>query len=261
MTFLEFKTLVYKEAFPQKDSTRLDARHEGWIKDCLIEIQQKVKCLQENHREYIMQEATYYSCGSTAFPIPAKAYIKGLRVQQTEDPCSYVEAVPYTEVEFRGILQRIKNCFCSPPTGSPDADYAGYAYDYGEGDPELRPATDAIDLTYTPKDRAFAIFEGNVWLWPVLNSDQTAILKWSGVKKAWSNTSVIPWVDEDSGVDREVVQLVRDFVLERYYQFDDCDPERSAAAGFNYRKKVSEMITECKRKQEIASQPAAQVQC
>lgn len=253
MNFRQFKEQVLNECVPQRDSSRLDARHEGWIKDGLIEIQVKIPCLQEGHREYIGQDATYYSCGAVAFPQP-KGYIKGLRVQGVENDCLYTDAVAYTEARFRTVLQRLQRS-CHPPTGEVVADaYYGYAYDYGTVDPELRPATPAIDLSYTPGDYAFALFEGNVWLWPVLNSDQVAVLKWSGVKRNWKPDDQLTWVDEKGELNREVVELINNYFLTKYYQFDKCDPEKAGAASFLYRKKLAEMIVDCTNSQRIAHQ-------
>lgn len=251
MNFLQFKNLVYAECFPSKESSRLDPRHEGWIKSGLIEIQQKIPCLKEEHREYISQDATYYSCGASAFPQPPGSYITGLRIQNADNDCDYVDAVPYTEAMFRNVLQRIQQCSCSAPTGTYGDEYYGYAYDYGSVDPELRPATSAIDLATTPTDHAFALFEGNVWLWPVLNSDRIAVLRWAGVKKNWKNTDVMPWKDERNEDDREVVELINAYLLTRYYQFDKCDSEKAGAANQLYMRKRAEMIIECKRRQAI----------
>jgi len=253
MNFRQFKELVLSECVPQRDSNRLDARHEGWIKNGLIEIQVKVPCLQEEHREYISQDATFYSCGAVAFPAP-NGYIKSLRVQGLENDCLYTDAVAYTEAMFRTVLQRLQRA-CTPPTGGVMADaYYGYAYDYGTVDPELKPSTPAIDLASTPSDYAFALFEGNVWLWPVLNSDQVAVLKWTGIKKNWKPDDRMTWVDEKGEIDREVVELINSYFLSKYYLHDKCDPEKAGAAAFDYRKKLAEMIVDCTNRRRIATQ-------
>lgn len=250
MTFLEFKQQLKAEVIPDKDSSRLDQRHDGWIVNALIEIQQKVKCLQANHKEYVTQAATYYSCGASAFAIPNGAYVKSLRVQETANNCNYVDAVPYAEAMFRGVLQRMQKCRCTPPTGEDDTylQYYGYEYDYGESDPELRPATSEIDLTTRPLNRAYSIFEGNIWVWPVISSTDTAILKWNGVKKNWRNTDIMPWVDEEGVVDREVIEIVSYYFWAKRYQFDACDIEKANNSYALYRKKLGEMMIECRRK-------------
>jgi hypothetical protein len=253
MTFAQFKAAVYAETIPDKESSRLNARHEGWLKSALIELQQKVMCLQANHREYITQDATYYSCGASAFAIPPGGYVRSLVVQETANQCNYVDAVPMTEAVFRGILQNMQNCRCHPPTGTPDGDldnylYYYYEYDAGDSDPELRPATSAIDLPFRPKDRAFAIFEGNVWLWPVLNSTDTAVLKWHGVKKNWRDTDIMPWLDEKGEPDYEVQEAVQWYFQSKRYQYDLCDMEKASASMSVYHTKRAEMMVECKRK-------------
>lgn len=260
MKFLDFKKAVYQRVFPQAESSRLDPRHESWIVDCLIEIQQKIRCLQSDHKEYIGQSATYFSCGATAFPIPPGSYIKSLAVEQVSNPCNRVQAVPYTEAQFRGVIQRQIQCACSPAEGNPGDAYA-YSYDYGEADPELRPATTEDDLTYTPTDRAFAIYDGLVWLWPRLSSTETVVLRWNGVKKSWNNNSVLSWLDEAGGPDREVQQLVEWFLLSRYYQFDRCDPEKAAAANAEYMRKRAEMIIDCQRRHRLPDQTRTQTSC
>lgn len=266
MNYQQFKAAVKAEVFPDRESSRLTARIDGWIQNCLIEIQQKVPCLQSNHREYILQEATYYSCGATAFPIPAGGYVKSLRVQRTDNQCNYVDSVPMTEPVFRGILQNLQACRCSPPTGAPDYLYYGYEYDYGyydfgDQDPELRIATSAIDLPCHARNRAFSLYEGNVWLWPVLQSDETAILKWSGVRKSWLDSTVIPWDDEQGNVDREIIQIVGSYVMAQHYVHDNCDPDKAAISDGQYRKKLAEMIVECVRKTTLPQPLRVQPTC
>lgn len=262
MTFLEFKAAIKAATMPDKESVRLNARHDGWIASSLIELQQKVPCLKGNHREYINQEATYYSCGVTAFAIPPGGYVRGLQVQQIANRCDYVDCIPMTEAVFRGIQKNMQHCRCSP---SPEITsdylaYYGYEYDYGEYDygnydPELRPATSAIDLLCRARNRSFAIFDGNVWLWPVLNSTETAVLKWNGVKKNWKDTDQMPdsgdWVDESGGLSQEILQVVELYFFMKRWRYDLCDPEKALQAESDYRKKISEMITECRRKETL----------
>jgi hypothetical protein len=262
MTYAEFKASLKASAMPDKESSRLTARHDGWIASALIEIQQKVPCLKGNHREYISQEATYYSCGATAFPIPAGGYVRELRVQQIANRCNYVECIPMTEAVFRGILQNMQACRCHAIVDSTPAylAYYGYEYDYGEYDygdydPELRPATPAIDLRCHARNRAFAIFEGNVWLWPVLNSTETAVLKWHGVKKNWRDIDPMPddgdWVDETGALSPEITEVVQLYFMMKRYRYDLCDIQKAQFVEADYRKKVSEMITECRRKDTL----------
>lgn len=255
MTYLQFKDAVKAETIPDKDSTRLNRRHDGWIVSALIEIQQKIRCLQSEHKEYISQDATYYSCGASAFEIPKGGYVKSLKVQETLNPCNYIDAIPMTEAVFKGILQNMQNCRCGPPVGVPDdySYYYGYEYDYGEYDSELTPATPVIDLKTRPRNRAFTLYDGNVWVWPVISSNDTAVLRWHGVKKNWRNTDIMPWLGEGGTDDPEVQEVVQWYFQAKRYQFDICDQEKSNAAYALYRKKVGEMMVECVRRATLPS--------
>lgn len=272
MTYAEFKAGIKAVTMPDKESSRLNDRHDGWIASALIELQQKVPCLRGNHREYITQEATYYSCGATAFPIPPGGYVQELRVQQTANRCDYVNCIPMTEAVFRGILQNMQLCRCHALVDDTPAylAYYGYEYDYGyydygNYDPELRPATDAIDLPCRARNRAFAIFEGNVWLWPILNSTETAILKWNGIKKSWRDGDAMPddgdWVDETGGLNREVQEVVELYFMMKRWRYDLCDLQKAQVVEFDYRKKISEMITECQKQENLPPQVHVIPQC
>ncbi len=236
MTFAEFKAAVYAETIPDKESVRLTLRHEGWIKSALIDLQLKVKCLQSAHTQYIQQAETFYTCGTTLFPIPAGGIVKSMRVEETEKRCNGVDVVPQTESVFRGI-RNTKAGRCAIPKDAP-----------AESVEEVIPSTPALDLGYTPSDRSFSIFDGNIWLWPVLNSTQTIVLKWSGVKRSWEDADVMPWLDEEGNPDYEVQEAVQWFFYWKRYQFDLCDMEKAGASLETYRLKRSDMMVDCVRK-------------
>lgn len=252
MTYAEFKQEIRDRVIPDGDSARLDPRHDGWILNLLIELQRKVPCLRTQHKEYIQQAATFTWCGAVAMPYPLGTVTKitGVRVNPSDNSCKFVDAVPYTEAVFKGIFKQQKRCGYNYVTAGGSTGYDttyGEEYDYGSKDPDLRPTTEADDTSCSATGRAYAIFDGYVWLWPMLNSDETAVLQWTGIKRHWEDTDEIPWEDEAGSVDPELLDAAVSGFSTYFYKFTDCDSEKASMATVDWRKKLAELIINCEK--------------
>jgi len=115
ITWANWKARIRANAFPYGAARELRTRHYNWILDGLIELQQKVTCLRQSHRDVIPHADTLYHCGATVIPAPAKAVIKGLSTKTADDTCAVVnyEPVSYDDVEC--YLRDLATCGCGVP--------------------------------------------------------------------------------------------------------------------------------------------------
>jgi hypothetical protein len=260
MTFAEYRTAVLANVFPDGYSGRVEARYTSWMKDVLIELQKYIPSLQTHHRERIPQDATFFSCGTSAFKAPP-GKIQSFHTELLCSDCDKVIAVPYTPRTFRLMLEERRRPKYTNSDGSCNPCYYGDTacldlrnepYGYYEVDgiyfpyPELplglHYATPHIDLSCRSKERAFALYDGYVWTWPVIQSTEVGILRWHGIKRNWQNSDEIPWKDEEGDDMREIQEIVELFVGWKSKLHDDCDDAGAATMKSLYDGRFAEFM-------------------
>lgn len=230
MTFDEYLTVVLARAFPSGYSARLKGNYRAWLKDCFIEAQKYIPQLQSNHLEYIGQDATYFSCGCSVFDAPL-GKIKSLHTVLTTDACDKVLAYPYTEGEFKALVEQRSHCACEAERLPDDQYMVGSDYYYYPTNLPLglSYATPSIDAPVRSKERAFSVHDSRIWTWPVLNSDETAVLRWSGVKRSWKDSDEVTWKDEAGDDDEEILALAELKIRWCSKLYHDCDESGAAS--------------------------------
>lgn len=91
-------------------------------------------------------------------------------------------------------------------------------------------------------------FEGYVWVYPRLKEGELLVVKHRGAIKNWQTSTTIPWVDEDGQPDREVLELCEYALAWKVAEFDDKDPTEATRKYQLYKRKLAEIIGDCKNK-------------
>jgi hypothetical protein len=245
MTFQEYLNDILLRVFPDGHSQRLRGRYSAWLRDFFIEAQRYMPQLQEAHQEYIQQDATFFSCGSSAFTAP-KGKIAGLYTQLTTDGCDRVVAEFYPQDEYRRLVDRLVESSCTgeAPYGYYEVGSTYFAY------PELplglQHATPDIDLRLRSRERFFSVFDGYVWTHPVIQSTETAVLRWKGIKTNWGSSDEVPWKDEIGDEDRRVMALAELYLQWKAKLYDDCDENGAMTFKALYDRAFAELKVELK---------------
>lgn len=226
-TWLQFKTAARQRMFPQRESSNLIAAHDKAFVDAMADLQEWVPCLQQNNTQIVQHCETYFNCGLTAFDAP-RGYIQRLsvidKINQTtgnEDASAaddYCAEIVYLQIEpcyIQKYISKKRGGSCcnisaffalpsddksrfSPPT---DAGMAGLAplpigYHYGQA---------STDASRRSRHGVWAIERGQIYVAPWIQSTETIILKWDGIKRSWSDNDVI---DDDPLLARAIEQYV-----------------------------------------------------
>lgn len=265
MTFLEYINEALREAFPDGYSSRLRSRYEAWARDALIDLQKCAPELQGKHKEYIPQSATFFSCGASAFDAPP-GKVTSFHTELACNRCDRVVAVPYTPMDFRRMLdEQLTACKsgCKDPCGYDYecADYSKLPYGYYDVDgvvfayptdlPDgLQFATATIDLPRSSQ-RAHALYDGRVWTWPVINSDEVGVLQWTGIKRNWKPSDEMPWKDESGEDARDILRLVILSIQWHAKMFDDCDVNGGAVLKSLYENERAFFIVDTRNEEQL----------
>lgn len=251
MTFLELFTDVSGKVWPEGRSARLLTLHKGWLRDCLIDLQRKVACLQTAHLHYVGLQATYYSCGSSVFEVPPGAVVKEFWTEDNETRCKKIHANPLSRDDYQCLVEGPTNCSCEIPDPYQQYLVGDDYYEYPELPLGLKYVTEVVDSETRAKVRSFSLFDGYIWTYPAMSSLETGILRWEGIKKTWADTDPIPWVDDMGNVDNDVIQAALYYMESRKAHKEACDANEAANWESRYRDLVRDMIIDCKRQNRL----------
>lgn len=246
MTYAEFKARVRRTLWPQGEAPNLVITHDKFLLDALIDLQKRVPCLQINHLEYVRQEATLFNCGATAFEAPPQGIITRLSVRTDDDQCEVVFPQWVSRDDMECMMRERNFCgLCALP--------APYGY-YYLGDayypyPELPLGMVYADTTTDKTARHLAkwasYYQGFIWIFPYLNSDEIAVLEWDGVKKSIADDYALPWLDEDGNLDREVEEAAELYLKAKTTGWEASDLVTKAAYWAEYERKRADLIHDC----------------
>lgn len=239
--------------------------------DCLVDLQRWVDCLQSNNTHLVPHCATFYKCGLTSFDFP-RSIVRGLSVIDKINPTTHKEdptaADDYcTEIEYAQIdvchmhnyiakSRTIGCCFsCSSFFALPQhlCGWKGRApIPTDEGVPSGLPTLslgyhypqESTDAT-CGRSRAgvWAIESGRIYVAPWIQSTETIVLKWQGIKRDWVDADL---VDDDPTLIRAVELFLR------WEHSRDWDRDGKAPEYENeYRKALSELIYDCAKENEV----------
>lgn len=233
------------------EAENLVARHRLWIKDALIDLQRKIKCLQVNHTSYIDPPETLFHCGASILPVQRGFIVSVYTLIPSDESCAKVEHDPISKPDMDCVLRDLENCnICSadvfpyllyqPYYGE---EYAAYpTLPYG-----LNYPGQETDRLCRPTSGVFTLYRNAIWLYPALQSDEVAVVEFDGLKVVWNDADVM---DEDV-YNREISEAVELYLRSKSSLIDDCDAQRAQAFSNQYALKVADLIHNCLKQQRL----------
>jgi hypothetical protein len=270
-TFGQLKTEIRGRIWPSGESDRLVAAHDKLFVDALGDLQTWVKCLLQDHTDVVPQCATYYNCGLTVMDAPRGRILRlsvidkinpDTLLEDADSPDDYCREIVYNQVDpcyIRSYLSRSQSCgaclsiplyFGLPLLG---CGAAAYPVPTDEGVPSGLPV---LPLGYhypqTSTDRTYgrsffgvwAIERGKIYVAPWIQSTETILLTWDGLKRTWTDQDP---VDPDPMLSQAVEEYVRWHHASKYDK-DPAEAERASGA-FNLARQM--LIHECREETRV----------
>lgn len=264
--------------WPSGEARSRRPTHNNWFVDSLVAIQRHVICWQHNHTNLIRHCNTLYSCGLTSFDLtdedgePARGAINRLSVidkinpetllEDADSPDDWCSEIEYRQVDFcvmRDYLARSARlgCCCSMHTffGLPFSCLSGKGKvpvptDEGVSEdlPDLPlgyhyPQT-STDYTRRALFGVWAMERGRFYIAPWIQSTETIVLRWDGIKRKWSDGDVI---EEDP----TLIQAVYSYVLAQSEKFDNRDAAQAAIAERDFSLALQSLWQDCRQETMI----------
>lgn len=250
-TFGELKTKIKANVFPTGEAPNLVAAHNKAFVDALMDLQEWVDCLQQDNTQLVDQCATLFNCGLTVFDAP-RGIIRSVsvidRVNATtgkEDATADLDwcaEIYYRQIDpclMHGFLARGKTLGCCPnipaffclSTANKGAFPA--PTDEGLGNLPLLPlghhyGQASTDATCRSLTGVWAIERGHIYIAPWIQSTETAVVRWDGLKRSWADADII---DDDPLFERAIEEWVR---ADHAGKFDrDYAEETRARSAYN----------------------------
>jgi len=237
-TFSQLKADLRPILFPAGEAKNLRIAHDKFFVDALTDLQQWVECLQQDNTQIYRQCSTFYNCGLTVLDAP-RGFIKALFVIDQDaagldDWCSRIDYPQVEPTHIRNYLRRSNGLgyCCSIPQffALPSSVLKGaYPTPTDVGLPAgLTPLKLGYHYPQANTDRTWgrasagvwAIERGKIHVAPWIQSTETIVLVWDGLKRTWTDDDPI---DDDP--------LLKDAVYEyvRWQQADKFDKEEADA--------------------------------
>lgn len=252
MHFFEFANDIREKVFPDGWAENLKENYRDIIVDALIELQQKVQCLQSNHEDYFPACGTFYSCGASIIEAP-RGFIKSIHtVSSDDDCCEKVQYEPVSKAELDCLIKQQVNSVpvCSGSVEHSDGTYTSGGYDYTYPTlplPCFEFPTAETDKACRATKGYVALDRRRIWMWPHLQSDEQAVVIWDGVKRDWQNTDEM----DETIWDREAKQAVELYLEAESARKFDCDSGHYATAFNSFTDKVALLIWQCTKERRI----------
>lgn len=233
MTFEEFIADLNLEIFPDRLAENLVPAVRAYYKEVLTDLQRAVpKCLQVNHVDVFPFRSTYFKCGMSVLCAPA-GKIKRVYTLRTDEWCEPVQ-YPRTNWDRMYCWSRSFNRLSGNPsnTGLPEL-ALGFKY------PE-----DSTDQNYSRALRGyFAYHDKNIYVAPWIQSTESIIVEWDGLKLTWNDADTVSSGNMDQGVWRRAIKA---WVLAQKALYFDQDLRQSEAYTKAFEDAVSLMIHDCR---------------
>lgn len=266
--------------WPSGQAQNLVIPHRRLFIEALIDLQQFVECLRINNTQVVPQCNTMFDCGKTVFDAPRgrinRIYVID-KINQTtgredpEAPADWCSAVNYRQVEYADLHRYVSQtlagtwggCGCwgwanlSELIAFPtcwQTKYRSYPppTDYGLG--YAPPLPMGLHYAQTSTDEPngiraqwgmWALRGGLIYLAPWIQSTETVIIEWDGIKRVWNPLDL---VDDDPLLKKAVEDYVRWKDNEKYLK--DFDAASASQAEY-LRSSVPNLIYECRQETVI----------
>lgn len=184
-TFATFLADVRAKAFPEGEAENLVTAHNTAAIDALIQLQTYVRCLQERHVDIHPQCSTYFRCGVTVIDAPDGEVSRVYTVHGNKY-CSRLHYLPVEFEELDGWSRRFFELVAAPENaGLPSLKFS-YKYPEATTDSDYGRALFGL---WTIKD-------DKIFLAPWLQSTESMVVEWAGVKKAWGDNDPVLWTPD-----------------------------------------------------------------
>ena len=199
-TFGDIKRELREELWPHPTESRaLIKSHDKMFIEGMMDLQQASECLHQKNTTQFRFCATYFHCGKTVVDMPPYGKIGRVYTIANESWCDpvYYQQVSFEELE---CWSRRYLTFTEPTNeGLPELPF-GFKYAEASADNDCATGRARVGM--------FAIHRNRLYVAPWLQSNETLVVEWDGVKGDWQDTDGV----DDGLWNARVLKALRGYV-------------------------------------------------
>jgi hypothetical protein len=271
MNFLDLYDEVVTIGFPSGQPENLVDSHKRFLNNALWDISKNVECVQFGNVNIINSCATYFNCGMTVLPAPRghilKVYTIGKidsvgGVPATKD--DWCSKVFFDQVEYCHIEEYVKlSRNCGTPNSAFSSALVQGLFGCGWRNKRRYPCPTDVGFENLPslpqgfhypqsstdaggrsRGGVWALYRGRIYIAPWIESDETAVVEWNGIKDEWSDADLV----EDNSKFRQAVLLN---FLKQHYSLYEQDQQKLVVLETQWREALRDLIHECREQNRI----------
>lgn len=279
-TFAQLKADLRLNLFPTGEADNLVGPHNQMFVEAMVDIQRADKCLQINNVEVIAQCDTLFQAGHTIIDKPSgrckKLYVidkinQTTGLEDASQPLDWSSDIIYRQCRYEDLKRFISNAIAGSATLNgflqwftaafglntllpfvpfPQFWFSKWAYpppsDAGLGQAPPLPLGYhyAQQSTDAPGQRSqfgmWAVKGGQIFIAPWIQSTETIVLEWDGIKSSWQDTDLV-----HSGPTFKLA--VENYVRWQHEAKYGRDSKLLADASQAYAGTISQLIYDCRQ--------------
>jgi len=265
LNFGEFKNLIRRDIWPTGEAGSLVTAHDKMFVDALVDIQIWADCYQNSNTQLYPQCSTFYNCGMTVFDAPRGRILRVTTIDKInpdtgkEDPesdddwCKEIEYRPVEIARVREYLGRSVasgNCLNLPlffglplglcRKGSPPVPTGEEVTNLGPLPLGFHYAETSTDAAARSQCGLWAMDRGKIYLVPWLQSTETVVVYWDGLKRVWTESDP---VDNDPMLAR----AVKLYLQKEHARDFDRNPNEAQQYEREYNMALATLVHECRQ--------------
>lgn len=233
-TFAELKDEIRRLIWPTGEARSLVASHNVSFIDVMIDLQRTVECLRVRNTSQYPHCSTYWHDAKTAVEAP-KGRIHlvytiangNWRDKVYMDPCRWPEMLVWANQLYKSL---------TPVNAGLPALPTGHFY--------AEPSTDST--LGRARVGLWTQERGRIYVAPWIQSNETLVIEWDGIKSAWGDTDAI---DEDVW-DQDVRGAIQLYVRWDHERKHGTDMQMRQAAKLDYEEKRADLMLDCQQRIE-----------
>lgn len=232
-TYLQLKTEIRNQIWASGEQENLVAAHDLFFEEAMAKIQKWVECERDNNFNTYPFCSTLFRCGLTVIDLPDGIIRRVYTIANNE----WCDPVFYREKDWPEPEKQARNYYKLLPENPTNLGLPrlprGFLFSEASTDSDM------------PFGRAragiWAKWDRRMWIFPWLQSNETLVVEWKGIKNRWVDTDPV----NEAILVRETVRHYVAFAHEAAYG----SPSEAAKHKGLFDDALAEMIHECKERQ------------
>lgn len=248
VTYRSWKDRLYAEIWPFGPPENAIASLDAWVTNACMECQRYIPCVRNNNVALFPFCSTFFNAWLTWVKVPLpSSFIRAVYTVANDD---YTNKVWYHQRDYGVLRERSQNQLSRLYGRGPAVRFPQLTL----GDRYSDPLTDKYASWIFPVGSnsgrshrgVWARHQARLWLSPWIQSNETIVVEWDGIKVEWLDTDLID-LDTWNPLYEDAIKW---YVKHQYQAHFEADRAAEQAAAQYHAVKLASLIIDCRNQTE-----------